>query len=281
MTDTTQGADAPDDNALFNEVVKADTLTKFENPEPVPAPDKPAPPQPEPPKPGDPPRPDDNAPVPPGRLREEAENRRRAERERDALQARIDAMTRQPQPQPQPQPTPDMFENPPEYVRGLVMPIIEQRDAFFLSQLEGQSKKAAVRHYGAEKVDAAFTALAQGMRNGDPTVKQAYDQIMASPDRFGDMVEWHQHHETMREIGSDLEAYNKRVIEKAIADPEVRKRILESMKGQAATVGNTVARPVVASSPSLGSIGAAGGDQQAIEPDDMTLFRAATQAKRR
>jgi hypothetical protein len=32
MTDTTQGADAPNENALFNEAVSTDTLAKFENP---------------------------------------------------------------------------------------------------------------------------------------------------------------------------------------------------------------------------------------------------------
>ncbi|MBR0882470.1 hypothetical protein ACVMGC_000619 [Bradyrhizobium barranii subsp. barranii] len=89
MTDITQGADALDENALFNAAVEAETLDKFENPPPVKEPDKPAAlapdgktePKTEPKE----AKTDDNAPVPPGRLREEAEARRSAERERDDL----------------------------------------------------------------------------------------------------------------------------------------------------------------------------------------------------
>jgi hypothetical protein len=102
MTDVTQGADAPDDTALFNEAVTAttDTLAKFENPPVAPKveePPKPAPAE----KPDATSKPDDSAPVPPGRLREEAELRRRAERERDDLRAQLIASRPQPQQQPQ------------------------------------------------------------------------------------------------------------------------------------------------------------------------------------
>jgi hypothetical protein len=43
----------------------------------------------------------------------------------------------------------------------------------------------------------------------------------------------------------------------------------------------SVARPVTVASPSLGNIGAGGGDTQVIEPSDGDLFRAATSARRR
>lgn len=283
MTDMTQGQDAPNENDLFNEAVTADTLEKFENPEPVPPQPPPAPP----PKPGDEPpkpepKPDDNAPVPPGRLREEADARRRAERERDAAVARVEALLAQQQPrQSQPQPQPDLLDNPPEYVRGLFMPVLEQMNAHYSAQFEAMSKRFAIGQHGREKVDAAFDALSQGMRNGDPVVKQAYDQIMVSPDRWGAIVEWHQQRETNRLVGGDIEAFKRKILEEALTDPEYRKRAIEAAKGQAAASGNTVARPVVASSPSLGNIGAAGGDTQIIEPSDAELFRQATSAKRR
>jgi hypothetical protein len=287
MTDTTQGAIAPDsDAALFNEAVQSTTLEKFENPEPVPpSPEPPAPPPPppgdQPPRPGEPPK-DDNAPVPPGRLREEAEARRRAERERDELQRRIELLARQAPPQPQQPPQPhDLFTDPKGFVRAEMQPILQQMQTDFQVQREAMSRDFAIERYGHDKVGAAYTALVNGMRAGDPGVKAFYDQVMNSHDPYGMITRWHQQSETLRETGGDLAAYRKRVIEEALADPEIRKRAIEAAKGQAAAAGNTVARPVVASSPSLGNIGAAGGEPQLTEPDDMTLFRAATQAKRR
>lgn len=116
MTDLTLGAqDAPDENALFNDAVTSDTLDKFENP-PVATEPKPAPT----PAAGEPPKPDARTEpkldetIPSGRLREESEARRRAERERDDLRAQMAMLARQ-QPQQQRSNEPqkiDLFENP-------------------------------------------------------------------------------------------------------------------------------------------------------------------------
>lgn len=282
MTDITQGQDAPNDNALFNEAVSTTTLHDFENPV-LPKVEEPPAPKPEDPKPEPQPKPDDNAPVPPGRLREEADARRRAERERDDLQRRLDAVMTQPRQQPQPPPQQvDLFDNPSRFVQQEMRPYMEQINAYVEAQFEQMSKVNAVGRFGAEKVDAAYQALALGMQRGDPEVERAYKHIMASPDRYGAIVQWHQRGEIYRAVGGDLEAYNQRVREEALNDPEYRKRVIESMKGQAQASGNNVARPVtVASSPSLGNVGATGGDPQLIEPSDIEYFRAATQAKRR
>src|SRR5262252_5144958 len=103
MTDTTQGAlDAPDDTALFQEATSTPTLKQFEDAV-LPVPKEETPPAPADgktePKPTDKTEPKDET-IPPGRLREESEARRRAERERDDLRARLDAaFQRQPPPQ--------------------------------------------------------------------------------------------------------------------------------------------------------------------------------------
>jgi hypothetical protein len=296
MTDTTQGADAPDDGALFNEAVtaNADTLAKFENPLPVAAPEKTD----EPPA-GEkkvdaktePPKPDDSAPVPSGRFREESEARRRAERERDDLRAQLAAFARVAPPQQQaPQQPPqkiDIFDNPQGYVRGEIreemLPVLEQIRADFQNQREAMSLNWALDKHGEETVSASRQALEAGMSRGDPNAWNTYNRAMQSHDPYGVIVRWHREGETLRTIGGDLEAYRKRVLEEALADPEYRKRAIEAAKGQATNVhrpAGSVTPPVTAS-PSLGNVGAAGGDEQLIEPDDMTLFRAATQAKRR
>lgn len=278
MTDTTQGQDAPNDAALFNEAVSTTTLEKFENP-----PD----PKPEEPKPADPPKPIDkpaepDAPIPPGRLREESELRRRAERERDELQRRMDALLVRQQPQ-QPQPKPDLFENPDGFIDQRVDPRLDSLRTEFRTALTEQSLENAVDRFGQEKVNAAYAALADGMQRGDPEVKAVYDRVMASANPYGVIMRWHQQEETRRTVGNDIEAYRKRVIEEALNDPEVQKRFHEKQREQALATGNSVARPVkpvAASSPSLGDVGG-GGQAQVVEPSDIDLFRQATSAKRR
>ncbi|QOG21374.1 hypothetical protein [Bradyrhizobium sp. SEMIA] len=289
MTDITQGADAPDENALFNEAVAADTLAKFENPPPVKEPEKPAAPAAPEVKPEvkAEAKPDDNAPVPPGRLREEAEARRRAERERDDLRAQMAMLARQQPQQQQPQQPQrvDLFENPSGFVQQELKPYLETIQSQFQMQREAMSLDFALQRHGEERVGSARQALEQGMARGDPHAWGTYQRAMSSHDPYGVIVKWHQDGETLRNVGGDLDAYRKRILEEALADPEYRARAIEAAKGQAATNGAHVARPAVVkpavASPSLGNIGAGGGDAQIVEPSDAELFRAATQAKRR
>jgi hypothetical protein len=290
MTDTTQGADAPDDHALFNEATSQQTLEKFENPElpevkPEPKPE--AKPEVKPAgevKPEA--KPEDNAPVPAGRLREESEARRRAERERDELMRRIDAMSRPaPQtPQQAQQKEIDLFENPKGFVQQELKPYLDHIEAKHRKTVEDISENFAMRQHGAETVNAAKQALEQGMAHRDPDAWSTYNRAMASNDPYGVIVSAHRNSEAMRTIGGDLEAYKKRIIDEAMADPEYQKRVMETVRGSASAAGNNVARPVrpqVSSSLSLGNIGAAGGDAQVQEASDIDLFRAATTAKRR
>lgn len=287
MTDITQGADAPDDNALFNDATTS-TLAKFENPEPTPKeadPPKPVIVQGDPPKPGDPPPKEADAPVPAGRLREESEARRRAERERDELRARLDVFARpQPPAKEPPKPT-DLFENPKGFVQEEVKPLLEQMRADFQSQREAMSLDFAIQRHGDDKVGAARQALEQGMQRGDANAWAAYNRAMQSHDPYGIIFRWHQDGEALRTIGGDITKYRQSVLDEAMKDPEFQKRVFEAAKGQAASAGNHTQRapskPLVSSSPSLGNIGAGGTDDTIIEPSDEQLFRAATTAKRR
>ncbi|MBR0741167.1 hypothetical protein JQ581_29970 [Bradyrhizobium liaoningense] len=288
MTDVTQGADAPDENALFSDAVSTDTLAKFENPPAPTEPPAPAPAAPEPkattePKPPEP-KHDDTAPVPPGRLREEAEARRRAERERDDLRAQMAMLARQQPPQQttqQPQRI-DLFENPSGFVQQELRPYLEQISQDFQMQREAMSLDFALQRHGNEKVGAARQALEHGMQRGDPNAWSTYQRAMQSHDPYGVIVRWHNEGETLRTIGGDLDGYRKRILEEALADPDYRKRVIDAVKGQAQANGNSVARPVaVASSPSLGNVGAGGGEAQITEASDADLFRQATSARRR
>lgn len=291
MTDLTQGQDAPNDSALFEEATST-TLEKFENPEPPKPEPKPEPKPADPDKPGDKPAdkpadpPREDGPVPSGRFREESEARRRAERERDELQTRLIMLERQAPRQPEkvePQAV-DVWENPKGFVQQELKPFLEQIQADLRTQREGMSLDWAIRSHGDEKVGSARQALEQGMSRGDQNAWNTYNRAMQSHDPYGVIVRWHNDGEVLRSTGGDLNAYRTRILEEALKDPEYQKRVFEAAKGHATATGNSVARPVkssVASSPSLGDIGAGGGDAEVIEPSDEQLFRAAVTAKRR
>lgn len=280
MSDITQGQDAvPQDGDLFREALDAPTLEKFENPPPLP--EKPTP-QPEPkPQPEKPDAPD--APVPSGRFREESEARRRAEREASELRARLAAFEVQPRQPQQPEKKLDVFDNPSAFVQQEVKPYLDQMQQQFTMMREAMSADNAGRIYGHETVAAARAALEQGMARHDPHAWATYNRAMASHDPYGVITRAHMDRETLTKIGGDLNSYNQKYESELLKNPEFLKRALEAAKGQAA---GQVNRPAVIQSqvptlPSLSDIGAAGADEQQIEPDDNALFRAAVSAKRR
>jgi hypothetical protein len=283
MTDITQGADAPDDAALFEEATGT-TLEEFENPKL--APEKPADTTVKPgEKPPEKPAPQEEPPIPAGRLREESEARRRAERERDEYAARIAALTRQqPQQQQQPAKQPDVFEDPQGFVRSIVQPLMEQQKQEMQLQREAYSMDMASQRFGPELVMHSRQALEHFMKNGDPLAWATYNRAMQSHDPYGVIAGWYHERATLHEIGGDLNAFRKREREEALKDPEHLKAALEFAKSQATTNGAFVNQSVkspVPKMPSLGNIGAGGGDAQVTEPSDLELFRAATTAKRR
>ena len=276
MSDTTQGED------LFREAIDAPTLDKFENPQ---LPPEPAPeavqhetqPQQE----------EESALVPSHRLREVNEARRNAEREIADLRARLAAyeVVRQ-QPQ-QPQQKLDVFDNPSAFVQQEIRPLIDQLRAEQQTRLEQQSADNAVRSFGKENVDAAYSALAQGMQSGDPNIRSVWQYAMNHYDPFGVITRWHMDRQTLHEIGGDLQGYNQRLLAEALKNPDFMKQAIEAAKGQAQSSGRTVNRPAqftqtpVPNIPSLSDIGQMGADDQSSDPSDEALFRAVVSAKRR
>jgi hypothetical protein len=286
VSDITQGADAPNDAALFQEAVDSSTtLEKFENPEPPKEPVKPADKPVE--KSADKPADKDQleAHVPAGRLREESEARRRAERERDELYARVNQQ--QPRQQQAPQ-RKDLFEDPGGFIREEVAPYLQQLADQAQRDREAFSADWAVRNYGEDKVTAGRQALERGLQTGDPNAGAVYQRAMQSHDPYGVITRWHLEREQLSAIGGDLESYKKRHRQELMNDPDFRREFMEAQRTQAATSGSSVARPAgqitqpkAPTVPSLSNIGAGGGDEQMQEPSDMQLFKTAVSAKRR
>ena len=275
------GAAAPvDDASLFSDATST-TLEKFENEGQIPPP-KPV----EEKKPveavGEPPKPEApiEAPVPAGRLREEADRARRAERERDELLRQL-AATRTPPPQQAP-PRPDLFENPSGFVQYEVKPYFEQIQQAMRMQTEAISEQTASTVHGADKVASAKQALTEGMHRGDPGVRAVWEQAMQSAHPYDLITRWHNNQELVREVGGDVAAYKQRIREEVWNDPEFQRQSIERQRNG----GNlpNVARPATTSVPripSLGNVGAGSDTADLQEPSDDQLFRAAVTARRK
>lgn len=218
--------------------------------------------------------------IPPARLREEADARRAAERDRDELRERLNRLESQ---QQQHQPAQDQrkpaefWDNPDEWGKSLVTPIQEQ----LFQQRQGVSRLLAEEKHGSDTVKAAFQALGESMQ-ADPAVQTDYMRIMRSSHPYGELVAWHKNRQVLTEIGSDPAAYRSRILEEAMKDPEVQQRFLAQIRGGAQpTVEAPGRRPAVPAIPSLQSIGTAAGPASAAgEQSDAELFTATTSRRR-
>lgn len=268
-----------DDAALFNATVTGEAPT-IEAPTEVVAPPEPVATTTEPPAATIDPQRTEPA-IPPARLREEADARRAAERDRDELRARLERLEgqlrQQPTQQQEQRKTPEIWDNPDEWVRSHVNPIQEQ----LFQQRQGVSRLLAEEKHGSDTVRAAYQALGEAMQ-ADPAVQTDYMRIMRSNHPYGELVAWHKNRQVLSEIGNDPAAYRNRVLEEAMKDPEVQQRFLAQIRGAAQpTVEAPARRSEVPAIPSLQSIGTAASPAAAAgEPSDAELFSATTRRRR-
>lgn len=127
------------------------------------------------------------------------------------------AQRQQPQPHvQQPVEEPDPYTDPQgwaQYQRTMVTEMIRQNRA-------EMSRRFAVSQYGAEAVQQALASVPVHIAN------QLYAN---SPDPFGDLMEWHKEQQVRKEVGTDLDAFKKRIEE------EVRQKVLAELKAGGAS----------------------------------------------
>lgn len=282
MNDALAGGD---DGALFDDVISGAPVDAdpppSTQPDLTPAPDA-APAATVDPQQANPQLPQTEPAIPPGRLREETEARRAAERRAIELEARLAALERSQQPQPQqPRQRADVFENPSAFVQEEVQPILDPVTHQITQMREFYSRREAEREHGQEKVVAAYRWIEQGLASRDPDAISVYQRAMQSMDPYGDITRAHQQRQTFNEIGGDLNAYRQRIIDEALKDPAIQAKVLESARQQAQQMGQTIAKPAVSSLPSISRVGAA-AITTGQEPDlsDADLFEATTRRKR-
>jgi Arc/MetJ-type ribon-helix-helix transcriptional regulator len=263
MTELDNGAAsaAAEESALFNAVTRGTDLPQAEAAKPVETPAAPAPT----------PEPEDR--VPSARLREEAEARRKAERELAQWQARYEEATRKAQPQ-EPQHKPDIFENASEFVRSEITPELQQ----YQQHLYRLDRRVAIAEHGKEKVEAAQAKFDELLRDGKIDEIEAR-RVMSSPEPFSEAVNWYARYQTLQEVGTDPAAYKTRLREELMKDPAFVAEVLQQARQTAPKVGGPAS--AAPNLPSLTRVGSATVSENPEPLSDSEMFAKATARKRR
>ena len=217
--------------------------------------------------------------IPSWRLREEKEARRAEQKAREeaehaartyqaqatqfqqavvALQQQIHQLQN---PQKKPEPV-DIFQDPDAFVGSWEQKLVAQEQSFHRQlrqmRLENNLSIAAMVH--KEDFQPAYEAFTATVEAGDRALAQ---RVFASSDPGGAMVAWHREQRTLKEIGTDPNAYLERKLEEKLKDPAFLAKALEAAKAQAigqpaasAAPGQPATRPntVVKRPPSLSGV---------------------------
>lgn len=228
-----------------------------------------------------------NVGVPPGRLREESEARRRAEAEKAELQSQlmqmqqqIAALSRQPvQPQApqQPQEAPDWYTDPEAAMQHAVSPHLQQ----FQQMLDYNARLAANAVYKAEVVADAEKAFLDALNTGKVD-RADYERVLSAPNRYEAAVQWHKRQSLLSEVGDDPQAYRQRILDEALKDPAFIARVAEAARQPGTPQAQAPGAPVVRLPPSLNSQTAVASGRSGADGDvsDAELFRQTTSARR-
>lgn len=184
--------------------------------------------------------------VPAWRLRELREERDRERQEREAERRQWEAERRELEQlrqmrdanQQQPEDIPDVLIDPEgyaAYVGGQATSIAEAvRREMVKTRVDSTFEDA--KDQNPERFNKAYEAILEAKRMGDPIV----DRITNAPNPGRALMRWYGQQEAIRETGGDLTAYEQKVREKAMKDPEFRKQILADIEAEARGGGNSM-----------------------------------------
>jgi hypothetical protein len=192
-------------------------------------------------------------------------------RELKAMIQQLQQQITAPKPQEPPQQKTSFWDDPEGYLEQKLQSVAPRDDG----TIRQVSEMLAVQQFGADTVDAAGRAfLEEAQRN--PALRYEYEKIMASRHPYAELVSWHKRHQTMSRIGDNPDAFVEAELEKKLADPAFAGKVLERLRGQAATQP-----PITQVPPSLSRI--PGGANVAPDgpTDDAGIFAYATKGMRR
>ena len=196
-------------------------------------------------------QPETDAQVPSWRLREireakEAEIAKQTEaltQERNKV-AQFEAQVQQLQTQlnqHQQKPAPDMFEKPDEWQQHIQGDYQQQIQTFQQEQAKQMARLEAMTIHGADTVQTAMEAAIKAEAS-NPSLGA---RIAGSPNPYTEAVNWHKESQVHEQIGEGgIDAFRERTREELMKDPEFRKQVVESLRGEAGGVGNTTTQTI-------------------------------------
>jgi hypothetical protein len=212
----------------------------------------------------------ENQGIPPWRLKEEADARRAAEDRARQYERDLEAMRQQIAQNKQPEKVLDIFEDPNAFVDHGVKTAVDPVNQRVSQLTEFYSQRDAEREFGAEKVKAAYDAIADGLQRRDPEVSAIYQRAMQSLDPYGEIVRWHQKTTVFSQIGSDPSAWFEKQLEERLKDPAHQAKLMERIRG------NVQPRPVTQLPPSLNkATSAASNEDDGEDTSDAGLLKSA------
>lgn len=216
---------------------------------------------------------DDNAPqVPSWRVREINDEKRRIAEENERIKAELAELRRTSQPQRQ-QPVEKKEDDgidPLLDPKGYAKQVREEIRNEILNERREESLQIAAEKYGDEFKEA-YTAAQQKV---DPALRA---RMQSSRDPGETLIKWHRENKQRAEIGDDLNAYNQRILDKALSDPAFLAKALEAAQnGARQQPQQSNGRPRVELPPTLSSASRAQATSRANSDEgksDFELFQ--------
>jgi hypothetical protein len=229
---------------------------------------------------------DDKAAIPSWRLREVTEARQVAERRNEELsrqnavfQSQMEEMRRHIASINAPKPEPvNWFENPEGALKQSISPIEQQLAEIRSQSILNSSEALAIARHGVAAVDEMKAAIETAQQRNDPELQMLAVQMQRSNDPVGIAMNWHKRMRALEITGGDPVAYEQKVKEKLLKDPDFRKQIVETIRAEASQ--NPAARPVVQMPTPLRGTGA-NESADAADMSDRAIFQHAMGGTRR
>lgn len=156
----------------------------------------------------------------------------------------------------EPAEAPDIFENPKGFVDHIQKGVRDELNGVMSTMRSNMVSMSFELAHGKHQglFDEAMTAINK-LDPNNPADRQVVQNIYNSANPGEQLVSWHKRNETFRRVGSDPVAYEERIRNETrqalLNDPEFKKEMLASLRGEAQTGNNGSPRTTTRMPPSL------------------------------
>jgi len=189
-----------------------------------------------------------------GRMKEAEERAREFERQATMLAGQVQQIQQQISQQPQaPQPQPDPVDLTDEFLAdpvGFLDKKLSAKDQEIQGMIENMRVKTSLEMTQQANPDEFEAAMEFVDRVRDPNLEQ---RIRSSANPGKTLMDAYRQDKLMTETGGDLNAYNQRVIEQALENPEILKKLGDKLRASQTTQAAPGGAPNVFIPPSVNS----------------------------